>query len=517
MYRNVPINPPQAKELEQISNKYNLRITPEDMEEYKMLITGLLESYNEIDRIHSTHNFSQSSVQKYARNFGRRPTADENPHNAISWLCNIKGANEGKLANRKIVIKDNVAIAGIPMMNGSRTLETYIADDDATIIGRLLDAGVTIIGKSVCEDLCLSGSSFTSFTGPVLNPNDITRATGGSSSGSAALVASGFCDIAIGGDQGGSLRIPPSWCGVVGLKPTWGLVPYSGIFPLEKTIDHAGPITKTVRDAALILDVIAGPDGLDGRQINVSIPSEGYLSATDSVDVSNMRIAILKEGVDLCEPEIQKVFKDAVDFISNTLKCSVIDEVSIEMHKTAPHIWNGIGFEGIHSLVIENASQGNNAKGYYSPQLAQQFSQGLQMNAPVLSATNKLVMLTGEYVKSQTHGKYYGMAQNLGKLLTAEYDRVLSQYDVIIMPTLPKRATKIPLKEEYSVTKAVDSALNMIANTVAANVTGHPAITVDCRISDEEKNNLPVGLMIVGKHWDERSILRLAHSFSTQI
>ena len=125
-------------------------------------------------------------------------------------------------------------------------------------------------------------------------------------------------------------------------------------------------------------------------------------------------------------------------------------------------------------------------------------------------------MLTGEYVHSQTNGKYYGIAQNLGRVLTSEYDKVLAEYDLIIMPTLTKRATKLPLKEDYSVSTAVATALDMIANTVAANVTGHPAITVDCRLSQEEKEKLPVGLMVVGKHWDERTVLRLANAFTKE-
>ena len=132
---------------------------------------------------------------------------------------------------------------------------------DATVVTRILDEGGEIAGKAVCESLCFSGSSFTSDTGSVRNPHDESRAAGGSSSGSAALVAGEIVDMATGGDQGGSIRIPASWCGIVGLKPTHGLVPYTGIFPIELTLDHTGPMARTVADAALLLEVIAGPDG----------------------------------------------------------------------------------------------------------------------------------------------------------------------------------------------------------------------------------------------------------------
>ena len=144
-----------------------------------------------------------------------------------------------------MAVKDNICLAGVPMMNGASTLEGYVPDIDATVVARMLDAGGTIIGKARCENLCFSGGSHTSATGPVHNPHKTGYSAGGSSSGSAALVAAGEVDMAIGGDQGGSIRIPASYCGIYGMKPTYGLVPYTGVFPIEATIDHVGPMTAT--------------------------------------------------------------------------------------------------------------------------------------------------------------------------------------------------------------------------------------------------------------------------------
>src|SRR5207237_5220148 len=141
--------------------------------------------------------------------------------------------------------KDNVCVAGIPMMNGSSILEGYVPEFDATIVTRILDAGGEIVGKSTCENLCFSGSSFTSDTGPVPNPHDPARSVGGSSTGSAVLLLLGECDMAIGGDQGGSIAHPCAWTGVYGLKPTYGLAPYTGIITIEQTLDHNGPIATT--------------------------------------------------------------------------------------------------------------------------------------------------------------------------------------------------------------------------------------------------------------------------------
>jgi amidase len=228
---------PPLDELERIANSYGLDLSREDLASFRGLMDGVLESYRRLDQ------FAEPTLPvKYPREPGRRPTAAENKLNAWYWKCSIKGAPSGPLAGKKIAIKDNLCVAGVPMMNSSNVLEGYVPEGDATIVTRILDAGGEIVGKAVCEHLCFSGGSHTSDTGPVLNPHDPKRSAGGSSSGSAALVVAGECDMAMGGDQGGSIRIPSSYCGCVGHKPTHGLVPYTGVFPIELTLDHTGPM-----------------------------------------------------------------------------------------------------------------------------------------------------------------------------------------------------------------------------------------------------------------------------------
>ena len=207
----------------------------------------------------------------------------------------IHETDDGPLSGRTVAIKDNIMVAGVPMMNGSETLEGFVPTRDATVVTRLLAAGATIVGKAVCEDLCFSGGSHTSRTGPVRNPWDPSRSAGGSSSGSAALVAAGAVDLAVGGDQGGSVRIPSAYCGTVGHKPTHGLVPYTGAFPIELTLDHLGPITRTVADAALMLGVFAGSDGLDPRQ-PTGVVGDDYVAALDG-PVEGLRIGVVDGGV----------------------------------------------------------------------------------------------------------------------------------------------------------------------------------------------------------------------------
>src|SRR6266540_1006836 len=330
---------PPLPELERIAKSYNLDLSAEDLASFRNLMDGVLASYRRLDQ------FAEPTLPvKYPRNPGFRPPASENRLNAWYWKCAIKGAASGKLAGKKIAIKDNVCVSGIPMMNGSNVLEGFVPDVDATIVTRILDAGGEIAGKAVCEHLCFSGGSHTSDTGPVLNPHDPKRSAGGSSSGSAALVAAGECDMAIGGDQGGSIRIPSSFCGAVGLKATYGLVPYTGVFPIELTLDHTGPIARTARDAAQLLEVLAGADGLDPRQSG-GLRTEAYTKQLTG-HARGLRIGIVKEGFGWpnSEPDVDAMVREAAQRL--TRAGGTVNEVSITLDRDGIHIWNAIAVEG---------------------------------------------------------------------------------------------------------------------------------------------------------------------------
>ena len=249
---------------------------------------------------------------RFPRTPGFRPAAEDNPFNAWYWCTEIHGNDEGPLAGRTVAVKDNIAVAGVPMMNGASTLEGYIPEFDATVVDRVLEAGATITGKSNCEYLCYSGSSHTNALGQTHNPWKHGYSTGGSSSGSAALVAGGIADLAIGGDQGGSVRVPSSFCGIYGMKPTYGLVPYTGAMVVEAMLDHLGPMTSSVADNALLLDVLAGPDGLDPRQR--PMPTGGYVDAL-GVPVDGLRVGILTEGFghDHSECDVDEIVRRAAE------------------------------------------------------------------------------------------------------------------------------------------------------------------------------------------------------------
>ena len=254
----MTIKRPSTRQLQAIADSVHMELETEEASELRSLMDGNLSIYEFLDQF-------PDEIPKviYPRSAGVQPEAEANPLNAWYWQTEIVGEAEGKLAGKRVAFKDNILVAGVPMMNGSSTLEGYIPDVDATVVNRVLEAGGVVAGKAHCEYFCTSGGSHTNAKGPVLNPHDVERTAGGSSSGCGALLASGAVDMAVGTDHGGSCRIPASFCGVVGLKPTFGLVPYTGAMPIDMTIDYIGPMTKNVRDNALLLEVLAGYDGTE--------------------------------------------------------------------------------------------------------------------------------------------------------------------------------------------------------------------------------------------------------------
>ncbi len=284
----ISVRTPTIEQILNIAAGFGMALDRADAESFRGIMAGTLVSYARVDEL-----IEPKLPVKYPRSAGYRPPPEENPHNAWYWKCEITGAADGVLAGRRIAVKDNICVAGVPMMNGSRVLEGYVPDVDATIVTRMLDAGGIIAGKSACEDLCFSAGSHTCATGPIRNPWSPECSAGGSSSGSAALIAAEEIDFAIGGDQGGSIRTPSCWCGAYGLKPTWGLVPCTGAMPIAYALDHLGPICSSPEYVARLLTAIAGPDPLDPRTA-FSAPGD-YMAALDR-GADGLRIGVLTEG-----------------------------------------------------------------------------------------------------------------------------------------------------------------------------------------------------------------------------
>ncbi|MGQ0485391.1 MAG: amidase [Hyphomicrobiales bacterium] len=496
----MPIETPDVDQVKQIATNFGMDLSEADAASFAGLLKGIAVSYNRLDAM-----VEPKPEVKYARTTGARPSAKENPYDAWAWKSTIKGASSGILAGKKIAVKDNVCVAGLPLMNGSRVLENYVPDVDATVVTRILNAGGTIIGKTVCEDLCFSGGSHTSKPVPVKNPHKPTHSAGGSSSGSAVVISTGEADAALGGDQGGSIRMPACWTGVYGLKATHGLVPYTGVMPIEPTLDHCGPMGATVEDVARLLTAIAGPDGRDPRQIDCQ--TQDYMKQLGK-EVKGLKIAVIKEGFD--RPESEAVVDHKVKNALQRLKPLgvAIEEVSIPMHVAGYDIWNAIIVEGATEVMIKGNGLGYGWEGTYTTSLLDAYARGWRSRPNDMAETVKMVLFMGEYMHRYYHGRYYAKAQNLKWKLRQAYDDVLAKYDLLAMPTIAFLATPIPdadcSREEY-----VGRALDMVGNTCPFDASGHPGMNVPCGMQD----GLPIGLMLIGRRYDEATVLRAAAAF----
>ena len=434
----------------------------------------------------------------------RPPTAAENELGAWYVRTDLKGSDSGPLKGRTVAIKDNIFVADVPMMNGASILEGFIPDFDATAVTRLLDAGAEITGKAVCEFLCVSGASATASTGLVRNPHNHDYSAGGSSSGSAALVANGDVDMALGCDQAGSVRIPSSFCGVYGMKATHGLIPYTGIMGMEAMLDHVGPMTANVRDNALMLEALAGYDGMDSRQRRLR--RFKYTWALDE-DISGMKIAVVKEGFGhpLSEPDVDRCVLDAADKFAGI--GADVAEVSIPMHLDGVPLWSSIISDGLWQTMRHNGLAVN-TNGINSPAL-ESFMSGWQDKFDRFPVNLHLVLLLGKYLE-RYRGSYYAKAKNHLPRLIGAYNDVLDEYDLLLLPTTLMQAQKNPASaSDPAMNDIIYLAFNTVLNTCQFDISGHPAMSLPCGM----RNGLPVGMMLAGKHCDEPAIYRAASAF----
>ncbi len=497
---------PSREDLVDISDRCYLNLTEAEIEVYMNLIPAVLEGYDELDQ----YPDPLREVIPAVRIPGARPEPADDPLNGVVRNCSVKatGGGRGALSGKKIGTKDTICIAGIPISCGSRLLYDYVPDIDATIVRRILKAGGHITAILNTDDFAFSGGGHTSVYGVGINPANAKHAAGGSSCGSAIAPATGIVDIAMGGDQGGSIRIPAAWSGIVGLKPTHGLVPYTGIVGFDHTIDHIGPMALDVGDVALMLQVIAGKDDtcLDPRQPDkLRVPN--YANALTG-KVKGMRIAVVKEGFGTPEsmPAVDKAVKEAAKFLGGL--GAKITQISVPEHRKVVPIWNCVAIEGgIDSFYHGHAAYQN--KGWYNTRLMSAMSRAIKTNGADFSPTAKLGSLLAHYMREQYHGVFYGRAQNLSRVLTEAYDKVFEDFDLVLMPTTPQTAHKIPPMPEVDRTAHIAQALNMVRNTAAFDLTGHPSITVPCR----DVKGLPVGLMLSAANFDEPSVLRAAHAY----
>jgi amidase len=462
---------------------------------YRALIEANLEVTALVDAIEAPTGEMPSRTWE-------QPKPDQNALGAWHIRTEIPPTGEGKLSGRTIALKDNVLLAGVPLTAGSDILQGYIPDRDAEIVSRLLNAGATITGKSVCEAYCFSGGSHTSDSGPVRNPYNPAHTSGGSSSGSGALVAAGEVDMAIGCDQGGSVRIPASYCGLVGLKPTYGLVPYTGILGMNPNIDHAGPMTRTVEDNALLLEVLAGPDGVDSRQPPFAVP---HYSEAVKQGTAGLRIGLLTEGFtqDGGDPRVNDKVRAACALLEKA--GAEVSEISVPMHVLGA----GVTFAGIQSMMVSMFHHDGcilerpdvTPEGYLGAQA------GWRARADDLPHNVKVGLLTAEIVRQRAGYTYITRAMQRLPLVRAAYDTALADIDILALPTTITTAPLLP-PDNADPAEVIGAAFGPLINTAPFNSTHHPALSVPCGMLD----GLPVGMMMVGRHWEESILYRAAHA-----
>ncbi len=500
--------PPSIEEIFTLSDEFGLNLSAEEASSYQAVMAGAFRTYQALDRLAEP----RPSVA-WPRTPGHRPGPDENPYNAWYWRTEIKGNPDGPLAGEAVGVKDSIAVAGVPMANGSRTLDGFVPDIDATVIARLLDAGATIAGKTTASDLCGVAGGHDHPFGTVRNPHDPARSPGGSSCGSGAAIAAGDIRMALGGDQGGSIRIPAAWCGTVGMKATFGLVPYTGCMGMETSLDHVGPMSDTVANCAKLLAAIAGPDPLDPRAAGLPADCVGDYVAAVGQDLEGLTIGVLKEGFGHAEwPTLGFGASDPVvdDRVRETVAAleragAKVVEVSVPEHVDTAHVLVALLEEGVCATMLRGNAAGHGWQGFYDTRLQDTFARGWRQQAADLPPPIKTILLVGEHMHRHYHGHYYAKAQNLRPAMRAAYDRSLAQCDALVMPTLPFRAPLMPAADA-PIPERMTVALNMIGNVCQANVTGHPAISVPCAMAD----GLPIGLQFMGRHFEEATLLRLA-------
>jgi amidase len=489
--------PPSENDVREFARAHRLELTDAEARSLAAALAALVPALDSIDALTTE---PQQSTQLYRdRQFSERPSRADDPLNAIVRRCRVRGAATGKLAGKRIGLKDSVCVAGIPASGGSHVLQGYTPDVDATIVARMLDAGAEIVAMLNMDDFALSGDGRTSAYGPTLNPHNPEYCSGGSSSGSAAALYYDGVDITIGTDQGGSIRIPSSWSGTVGLKPTYGLVPYTGVMSIDPSFDHVGPMARSVRDVALMLEVIAGKDPHDQRQGAVS--TQPYTDVLDR-GVAGIRLAVLREGFTQpgAHPDVNAAVHGAVESLVKL--GAKAEEVSVPAHHEASSLlWALVG-EGMMHLA-QTGLQSTHFNGRYNPGLAEFFGAHWPERAAREASTVKMMIVLGEYLSSRAHGRIYAKAQNHRAALTAAYDRVLANFDAIVMPSTPMKANRQDEQSPYS----------MITNTAPFDMTGHPGLSVPCAMS----RGLPVGMMLIGRHFDDATLLRIGSAFEQSV
>jgi len=403
------------------------------------------------------------------------------------------------LAGVPVAIKDVMVTRGVRSTAGSKVIENFIPPYDCTAVARMEAAGAVVLGKLNCDEFAMGSSTENSAFHPVRNPCDKSRVPGGSSGGSAAAVAAGMAVATLGSDTGGSIRQPASFCGVVGLKPTYGRVSRYGLIAFASSLDHIGPFAKTVKEAALVLRTIAGRDRMDSTSAEVPVPD--YVAELEK-PIKGLRVGVAKEyfGAGLDE-EVRAAVEAAIEKLRE-LGCEIVPVSLPHTEYAIPTYYIVATAEASSNLArYDGVRYGFRARGVRTLsdmyRLSRDGGFGMEVKRRIMLGT--YVLSAGYY------DAYYLKAQKVRTLLTRDFDEAFKKVDVIAAPTCPTPAFKLGEK--------VNDPLAMyLADiyTVTANLAGIPGISVPC---GENHEKLPIGLQLFGRHFDEATVLRVAHAY----
>ena len=419
----------------------------------------------------------------------------------------IEGDADGPLAGTTVAVKDNISTAGVRTTCGSEMLADYVPPYSATVVDRLIEAGATVVGKTNMDEFGMGTTTETSAFGPTRNPADPERVPGGSSGGSAAAVAAGEADVALGSDTGGSVRCPAAFCGVVGIKPTYGLVSRYGLVAYANSLEQIGPIAGTVEEAAAVLDVIAGPDPNDGTTRELSDvedvdPAAGYAAAADG-DVDGLTVGVPTELFDGADERVVETVEDALDDLA--ARGAETTEISLPSVEHAVQAYYVIAMSEASSNLarFDGVRYGHraDADGNWNETFAETREEGF-------GAEVKRRILLGTYALSAGyHDKYYAKAQDARAWVRRDFEDAFADVDVIASPTMPV----LP----FELGESLDDPLRMYladANTTPVNLANLPAISVPAG----EADGLPVGLQLVGPKFDEATVIRAASAVEAE-
>jgi aspartyl-tRNA(Asn)/glutamyl-tRNA(Gln) amidotransferase subunit A len=411
------------------------------------------------------------------------------------------GECRGPLDGIPVAVKDNISTAGVPTTAGSRILRGYIPPYDAHVVERLRAAGAVMVGKCNLDEFAMGSSNENSAYGPVHNPWDTQRVPGGSSGGPAAAVASGEATTSLGSDTGGSIRQPAALCGIVGMKPTYGLVSRYGLIAFASSLDQIGPFARDVRDCANTLDVIAGPDARDSTAVDR--PAPGLASSLTDRDgqIKGLRLGIPKEYlVAGIEPGVRAAFDAAISTLRGL--GAAVDECSLPLTDQAL---------AVYYILAPSEASANLARfdgfkyGHSSKEAATAWDTMDLTRAEGFGAEVKRRILLGGYALSAGYyDAYYKKAQQVRTLIRREFAEAFSKFDALITPTSPTVAFRLGEKTQDPLSMYLSDIC-----TIPANIGGLPGISVPGGFSE----GLPVGLQVIGPQFGDSTVLRVAYAY----